>query len=161
MIYDDFTRKVAAGRKLPLEKVQELARGRVWSGADAQARGLVDKLGGFWTAAGEAAALGQGFPVADMVFRVYPKPSGLWGRLASAMGGLESQPGRGSGGSNRCSNLPVLQAALESRLQPPSGRAPAAASSCGRHICPSRDKQATASRTLLQQSACSGPAPDL
>jgi len=38
-IYDDFKHKVAAGRKLPLDKVQEIARGRVWTGADASSRG--------------------------------------------------------------------------------------------------------------------------
>jgi len=31
--------QVAAGRKLPLDKVQEIARGRVWTGADASSRG--------------------------------------------------------------------------------------------------------------------------
>ena len=42
--YADFTQKVAAGRKLPLAKVQDIAKGRVWTGADAQPRGLVDQL---------------------------------------------------------------------------------------------------------------------
>ena len=46
-IYDDFTTKVAAGRKLPREKVLEIAKGRVWTGEDAKALGLVDELGGF------------------------------------------------------------------------------------------------------------------
>lgn len=45
-IYDDFTGKVARGRNLPLEKVREIAKGRVWSGEDAKALGLVDELGG-------------------------------------------------------------------------------------------------------------------
>ena len=52
MIYDDFLHKVAAGRQLPLAQVQDVARGRVWTGADAKTHGLVDGLGGFWTAAG-------------------------------------------------------------------------------------------------------------
>src|SRR5579863_866126 len=52
VIYDDFTQKVADGRKLPLDKVRDVAKGRVWSGVDAKTRGLVDSLGGFWTAAG-------------------------------------------------------------------------------------------------------------
>src|SRR5262245_7522965 len=46
-IYDDFTGKVAAARKLPKERVDEIARGRVWTGEDALARGLVDVLGGY------------------------------------------------------------------------------------------------------------------
>jgi protease-4 len=46
-IYQDFTSKVAAARKLPKERVDEIARGRVWTGEDALARGLVDALGGY------------------------------------------------------------------------------------------------------------------
>ncbi|WP_067481443.1 signal peptide peptidase SppA [Actinomadura hibisca] len=45
-IYDDFTGKVAEGRGLSRERVHELARGRVWTGADARVNGLVDELGG-------------------------------------------------------------------------------------------------------------------
>ena len=45
-IYADFTGKVAQGRKLAPEKVEESAKGQIWSGADAKARGLVDELGG-------------------------------------------------------------------------------------------------------------------
>ncbi len=49
-VYTDFTGKVAQGRHLPLEKVQELAKGRVWTGEQALELGLVDKLGGMNTA---------------------------------------------------------------------------------------------------------------
>ena len=45
-IYDDFTAKVAAGRRLPADRLDSLARGRVWTGADAKERGLVDEIGG-------------------------------------------------------------------------------------------------------------------
>ncbi len=45
-IYDDFVGKVAQGRDLTRDRAHELARGRVWTGADAHARGLVDELGG-------------------------------------------------------------------------------------------------------------------
>ncbi|MEO3870409.1 signal peptide peptidase SppA [Nonomuraea sp. B12E4] len=45
-IYDDFVSKVAKSRDLTRERAHELARGRVWTGADAQAGGLVDELGG-------------------------------------------------------------------------------------------------------------------
>lgn len=45
-IYQDFTAKVAAGRGLSTEQVDQVARGRVWTGADAHERGLVDRLGG-------------------------------------------------------------------------------------------------------------------
>lgn len=45
-IYDDFVGKVAAGRRRPVADIEPIARGRVWTGADARDRGLVDELGG-------------------------------------------------------------------------------------------------------------------
>jgi protease IV len=45
-VYADFTRKVAEGRGLSREAVEKVARGRVWTGADAARIGLVDELGG-------------------------------------------------------------------------------------------------------------------
>ena len=49
-IYADFTGKVADGRGLSQDQVHEIARGRVWTGADAAGIGLVDELGGLGTA---------------------------------------------------------------------------------------------------------------
>ncbi|MDE2264674.1 MAG: signal peptide peptidase SppA [Alphaproteobacteria bacterium] len=86
-IYADFMNKVAAGRRLPLNKVQQIARGRVWSGADAQAQGLVDKLGGFWTAAEIAKKL-AGIPAGDRVaFELYPKRKGFFEAMDEFFGG--------------------------------------------------------------------------
>ncbi|MEU1389925.1 MULTISPECIES: signal peptide peptidase SppA [unclassified Nonomuraea] len=70
-IYDDFVGKVAQSRDLTRERVHELARGRVWTGADAHANGLVDELGGLEHALGlarERAGLADDAPV-----RVYPR----------------------------------------------------------------------------------------
>jgi protease-4 len=46
-IYAQFTNKVAVGRAMEQEEVEQVARGRVWSGTDARERKLVDQLGGF------------------------------------------------------------------------------------------------------------------
>ncbi|MEZ0313607.1 MAG: signal peptide peptidase SppA [Myxococcota bacterium] len=51
--YDEFLAKVAAGRKLPIERVRELAEGRVYSGLKALQVGLVDRLGGLADAVDE------------------------------------------------------------------------------------------------------------
>jgi len=45
-LYGNFTAKVAEGRKLDAVQAEEVARGRVWSGVAAKARGLIDELGG-------------------------------------------------------------------------------------------------------------------
>jgi len=85
VIYDDFLHKVAAGRKLPFEQVQAVAKGRVWTGADAKARGLVDGLGGFWTAADMAAQLG-GIAKNQIAIKIYPRRRGLVESLGNLMG---------------------------------------------------------------------------
>ncbi|AMJ56518.1 signal peptide peptidase SppA [Stenotrophomonas sp. KCTC 12332] len=57
--YADFTGKVAAARKKTVEAVDEVARGRVWSGAQAKERGLVDEFGGLKAAVAHAATLAK------------------------------------------------------------------------------------------------------
>ncbi|WP_058836311.1 signal peptide peptidase SppA [Luteimonas abyssi] len=54
-IYGDFVGKVAAGRGRTPEQIDAVARGRVWSGAQARDRGLVDDLGGLREAIADAA----------------------------------------------------------------------------------------------------------
>jgi ClpP class serine protease len=49
-LYRTFIRKVAEGRSLSVDEVDRLGRGRVWTGAQAHAYGLVDQLGGLETA---------------------------------------------------------------------------------------------------------------
>ncbi len=56
-IYDNFIARVARGRNLPVERVREIARGHVWTGAQAKSLGLVDELGGFYQAVDKAKAL--------------------------------------------------------------------------------------------------------
>jgi len=46
-IYSDFVAKAASDRGLPEAELESLARGRVWTGADAHSHNLVDELGGF------------------------------------------------------------------------------------------------------------------
>ena len=56
-VYRSFVNAVALGRKRELAEVDALAGGRIWSGRDAHARGLVDRLGGFEAALSELRAL--------------------------------------------------------------------------------------------------------
>ncbi len=56
-VYQRFIAKVAEGRKLSLEQVNRLGRGRVWSGADALSAGLVDELGDLQTGFARACEL--------------------------------------------------------------------------------------------------------
>lgn len=76
-IYADFTAKVAAGRGLDPDRVDRLARGRVWTGADARDNGLVDELGGIERAV-SLARLKAGIPVgARVALRAVPRTTPL------------------------------------------------------------------------------------
>jgi protease-4 len=57
LFYADFVERVAQGRNLTTEAVDAVARGRIWTGADALERGLVDELGGLRTAVRRAKIL--------------------------------------------------------------------------------------------------------
>lgn len=68
-VYERFTSLVAEGRNLPIEKVLDLAEGRVWSGTAAQANGLVDTNGGLKAAiaiAIDKAELGDNYQIEEV-----------------------------------------------------------------------------------------------
>ena len=69
-VYDRFTSLVAQGRNLTIEKVLEIAEGRVWSGSQAQQLGLVDTCGGLNAAlaiAVDKAELGDNYQIVEHV----------------------------------------------------------------------------------------------
>ncbi|MGV1087631.1 MAG: signal peptide peptidase SppA [Mycobacterium sp.] len=85
LFYDDFVGRVAQARGMSVADVDEVARGRVWTGADALERGLVDELGGLRTAVRRAKVLAgldadaevrlAGYPGASMRDYLRPKAS--------------------------------------------------------------------------------------
>ncbi|WP_203336459.1 signal peptide peptidase SppA [Nocardioides limicola] len=71
-VYDDFTTKAATDRSMPVAELREVAKGRVWTGADAHKRGLVDALGGLSQAIDTACEL-AGVDRGDADVRVFPR----------------------------------------------------------------------------------------
>ncbi|WP_284618832.1 signal peptide peptidase SppA [Aquabacterium humicola] len=67
-IYTDFTAKAAAARKTTPEKLDDVAQGRVWTGAQAKERGLVDRLGSFRDALDAAASRAKVSPGYRIVY---------------------------------------------------------------------------------------------
>ena len=79
--YKDFVTKVAQGRHKSYEDVDAIAQGRVWTGAEAHQRGLIDRLGGFDVAlelAKDKARIGKGEEVRLVVL---PERKGLLEQL--------------------------------------------------------------------------------
>jgi len=120
VIYADFLNKVAQGRKLPLAQVSEIAKGRVWTGADAKTHGLVDELGGFWTAAQVAAGLG-GVPQDQIAFKVFPRRKTFWEGLGALAGGTSASMAALQG-LQTVLNLPGIRGVLAALSDMPQGR---------------------------------------
>ncbi|RAU22150.1 signal peptide peptidase SppA [Paramagnetospirillum kuznetsovii] len=86
-IYADFTGKAGEGRKLSPEKMDQVARGRIWTGADAKTLGLVDQLGGWFEAKAVLREVAGLKPDDDLQLVAYPRPRKVWEMLADAMAG--------------------------------------------------------------------------
>ena len=87
-IYAEFTGKAAAGRKLPIDSLRAIAGGRVWTGTQGKAIGLVDQLGGLDDAvklAAQSAKLKEG----DYQLRYQPRKKEFFQQLMSSFGGDE------------------------------------------------------------------------
>ena len=72
-IYVDFTTRVANGRDIPIERVKEIAKGRVWSGVQAKEIGLVDEYGGFMKAVEIAKELANIDADTQVRIKVFPR----------------------------------------------------------------------------------------
>jgi len=83
--YELFVARVSAGRPLDPPGVDLVGRGRVWSGADAAERGLVDALGGLATAVDLAKERLGLDPDADVGLVAYPPPRPLAEQIADAL----------------------------------------------------------------------------
>lgn len=86
-IYDEFVGKVAEARNLDRRVVEEIAQGRVWSGAEALELGLVDELGGLEDAlalAAKEAGLGEHYRVVE-----FPRKKQLGEAIAELLEGLQ------------------------------------------------------------------------
>jgi protease IV len=131
-VYGGFKDRVARGRKLGEAAVEGVAKGRVWTGEDAKARGLVDALGGLGTAlalAKEAAHIGDN---QEVTLKLYPPAETTGEALARLMGRLPSSDGTSGSGTIavRLAQLRALVREVELASEPagsvlmPPGSAP-------------------------------------
>ena len=80
--YEDFVSRVAAGRGLTTEAVDEIAQGRVWAGGDAIKIGLVDELGGLTDAIRYAASMAS---LENYRLVTYPAVVPMYNQILSSM----------------------------------------------------------------------------
>ena len=88
-VYSEFTTRAAAARKTTVARIDEVGQGRVWTGAQAKERGLVDRLGSYrdaLQAAARRAKLGEDYRVAYV-----ERPVGKFERFLNMMGASTAQ----------------------------------------------------------------------
>ena len=105
-IYEDFVRKAAMGRDKSFDEIDEIAQGRVWTGKQAKALGLVDELGGLDTALSIAKEQ-AGFAIDDKVnLIVLPKQKPFFEQFLERM--IEDTEGSMRLPMQLTSNHPVM-----------------------------------------------------
>lgn len=85
--YALFRKRVADGRKLPVEQVEQIAQGRVWLGTDAKSIKLVDGLGNLNDAIAKAAQLAK---ISDYGTQEYPASADWMDQLLDRVSGTSS-----------------------------------------------------------------------
>ena len=91
--YEEFVQRVSTGRRIPIARVREIARGRVWTGAQGKTLGLVDQLGGLTEAIAKARELANIPDTQSVRFKRFPEPQTPWEALSSAFG-VQSEAAR-------------------------------------------------------------------
>lgn len=82
--YDRFLDLVAANRRMTTSQIHELAQGRIWTGSDAKAQGLVDEIGGIGRSIELAAGM-AGLEADDYVVTTFPRPTSIMEQWASRL----------------------------------------------------------------------------
>ncbi len=84
-VYEDFTLKVSQARKIDAAKMDELARGRIWTGSGALKNGLIDDIGDFNKALGIAKELAGIKPEDKFTIAYYPKQKTLQEKISEVL----------------------------------------------------------------------------
>ena len=113
-IYEDFTTRVAEGRDIPLERVKEIAKGRVWTGTQAKDIGLVDELGGIMKAIEVAKEMADIEPDAKINLKRFPRAKSTSEQFEELFGG-SAQMSESLAVMNEVMQLPEVQAAIKMR----------------------------------------------
>jgi len=113
-IYDDFITRVSNGRDMPLDRVKEIAKGRVWTGAQAKEIGLVDELGGIMAAIDAAKTLADIDVDDDVRIKIFPRQKSIEEQINDIFTG-SAQIAEDIKTLQDIAALPEVQAAIRAR----------------------------------------------
>ncbi len=113
-IYEDFTNRVSEGRNMPIERVKEIAKGRVWTGAQGRDIGLVDEFGGILKAIEVAKAIKEIDPDKEIYLKTFPRPKTPQQQIEELFGSTV-KTNNDLAKLSKIMNLPEVQAAINAR----------------------------------------------
>ncbi|MEP3891150.1 MAG: signal peptide peptidase SppA [Hellea sp.] len=113
-IYEDFTGRVAEGRNIPIDRVKEIAKGRVWTGTQAKEIGLVDELGGIMKAIDVAKEIADIEPDAKIHLKRFPRAKTTSEQLEELFGG-SVEMSESLAAMSEVMQMPEVQAAIRAR----------------------------------------------
>lgn len=93
--YDTFVEKAAQGRNTTPEKIDAIAQGRVWTGAQAKTLGLIDELGGLERALAVAKQRAKLSPDSEVELVIYPGKKSFYDLVKDPFGASERTMGLG------------------------------------------------------------------
>ena len=120
-VYLEFTSKAAQARNMEYDDLHAVAKGRVWTGADALERGLVDQVGGFYEAIQAAKEIANIPQDKDVRLQVFPARRGFFEKLALKKRGENASPLSSELQSLQQFMAPLQSTAEQSGLLPPAG----------------------------------------
>ena len=88
IMYQTFIGLVSEGRNMSLDEVHNIAKGRVWTGAQAHEIGLVDELGGILTAINIAKSEAGIDAKTNIHLKSFPRPKPFVERLSEQLSGM-------------------------------------------------------------------------
>ncbi|HZL99053.1 MAG TPA: signal peptide peptidase SppA, partial [Planctomycetota bacterium] len=94
-VYADFLEKASTGRRMDKAKLETLARGRVWTGRQAEELGLVDELGGLQDAIDLACVMGGGLNSMTTPILELPQAPSFMDAMEEAFEQMAQGPGAG------------------------------------------------------------------
>jgi protease-4 len=115
-IYEDFTGVVAEGRELPLERVLEIAKGRVWTGQQAKELHLVDELGGLMSAIDAAKKIAEIDEDSGVRIKKFPREKTQFEQLEE-MFGAAAQAKSDMETMREIMDMPEVQALIKARAR--------------------------------------------
>ncbi|MDR3449223.1 MAG: signal peptide peptidase SppA [Alphaproteobacteria bacterium] len=108
--YHAFVANVAAARNIPMEKMPDIAKGRVWTGDQAIKIGLVDALGGYSVAMDETRKALKLEPDAPVDLVIYPAPPTPAERLVKLLHRFGSESAAMAGGASALAKMQSILA---------------------------------------------------